>query len=192
MEILFNILMGLWVLSIIIELAVFYSMFHKRHEGETVYYTGSYLNMKSDIAKKDFLDAMAITVPLNIVVFFVIRFVLGYLLPVLLFLAKWGLIIGGVSALAFVAYKHFSNNDKATETESNSTPANPPSADADEVTKHSDADIEKETSESEESESATVVKDAREELLDNAEEKPQEANPDEKIVEGKGDTNEAE
>ncbi len=191
MEILFNILMGLWVLSIIIELAVFYSIFHKRHEGETVYYTGSYLNMKSDIAKKDFLDAMAITIPINIVVFFVIRFVLAYLLPILLFLAKWGLIIGGVSALVFGTYKYFSGKDKTTQPESGSAPANLSLTDMTAAANHSDADIEKEPSESEESEAAAVTKDEDEKAPDNAEERSQETNPDGKIVENKSDTNEA-
>lgn len=190
MEILFNILMGLWLLSIIIELAVFYSMFHKRHEGETVYYTGSYLNMKTDIAKKDFLDAMAITVPINIVVFFVIRFVLGYLLPILLFLVKWGLIIGVVSALVFAAYKHFSNKDKSTETESDSAPANSPAADGDEVANHPDTDGEKEPPESDEPEA--IVKSECDEPPNNTEEKPQEPNPNEKIAEQKSDAPEAE
>lgn len=78
MAILYNIFMVVWVISIVIELAVFYSMFHKRHEGETVYYTGSYLNMKAAIAKKDFLDAMAVTIPINIAVIFVVWLMVTY------------------------------------------------------------------------------------------------------------------
>ena len=107
MAILYNIFMVVWVISIVIELAVFYSMFHKRHEGETVYYTGSYLNMKAAIAKKDFLDAMAVTIPINIAVIFVVWLMVTYVVTILLhilnfilILTKWGFLIGGFLVLA--------------------------------------------------------------------------------------------
>ena len=184
MAILYNIFMVVWVISIVIELAVFYSMFHKRHEGETVYYTGSYLNMKAAIAKKDFLDAMAVTIPINIAVIFVVWLMVTYVVTILLhilnfilILTKWGFLIGGFLVLAIGVCTYFSSWDKAKKTESAWDPTYPPLAGMDEALKHQDADEKKDIPEPDElakrqtALTEALAKKERGETLDDAEKK---------------------
>ena len=205
MEILYNIFMVVWVISIGIELAVFYSMFHKRHEGETVYYTGSYLNMKAAIAKKDFLDAMAVTIPINIAVIFVVWLMVTYVVTILLhilnfilILTKWGFLIGGFLVLAIGVCTYFSSWDKAKKTESAWDPAYPPLAGMDEALKHQDADKKKDIPEPDElakrqtALTEALAKKERGETLDDAEKNLLEAYPDGTIPEVKGETTEEE
>ena len=64
----------------LVEMAVLFDAFHKRHAGETVFYTGSYLDMKTSIAGKDLGDALRVTVVLNVILFVLFKIIGGIMM----------------------------------------------------------------------------------------------------------------
>lgn len=66
-----------------VEMAVFFDAFHKRHAGETVFYTGSYLDMKTSIAGKDLSDALRVTMVLNVILFVLFKIIGGIMMRLL-------------------------------------------------------------------------------------------------------------
>lgn len=88
-----------WIISMLVEMAVLFDAFHKRHAGETVFYTGSYLDMKTSIAGKDLGDALRVTVVLNVILFVLFKIIGGImmrLLNLVLIVLHFALLYGGI------------------------------------------------------------------------------------------------
>lgn len=87
------------IISMLVEMAVLFDAFHKRHAGETVFYTGSYLDMKTSIAGKDLGDALRVTVVLNVILFVLFKIIGGImmrLLNLVLIVLHFALLYGGI------------------------------------------------------------------------------------------------
>lgn len=189
-----GILFILWVISMVIEFGFAFSYFRKRHEGETVFYTGSYMEMKQSLLTKDFRDSLTIVGVPNIALILVLRAIAPTLLRILSFILgilKWGLILGGVILLLYAIYTFFTSRENLKKIEQAWKPEYPQLFAMDMALIHVEQDNKAgvpdaaERKKQQDALNAALAKKEKGEQLDETEQKLLEAYPDGKIPEPK-------
>lgn len=189
-----GILFILWVISMVIEFGFAFSYFRKRHEGETVFYTGSYMEMKQSLLTKDFRDSITIVGVPNIILILVLRAIAPALLRILSFilgLLKWGLILGGVILLLYAIYTFFTSRENLKKIEQAWKPEYPQLFAMDMALVHVEEDNKAgvpdaaERKKQQDALNAALAKKEKGEQLDETEKKMLETYPDGKIPEPK-------
>lgn len=189
-----GILFILWVISMVIEFGFAFSYFRKRHEGETVFYTGSYMEMKQSLLTKDFRDSLTVVGVPNIILILVLRAIAPILLRILGFILgilKWGLILGGVILLLYAIYTFFTSRENLKKIEQAWKPEYPQLFAMDMALVHVEEDNKAgvpdaaERKKQQDALNAALAKKEKGEQLDETEKKMLETYPDGKIPEPK-------